>query len=143
MILGRSVNWVHVLDFAGLTERMRQTLGDQLSMVYTRNKGQELFTSHVWRRLFEIRAPLVWDFILEFLSTCLHNKEEMAEAGFGAYWQAPKKVTGVDLFYLRSMDIRTIMSRSWRRCKSCNRALYSYEEILLDRSLIRAGLPPG
>ncbi|GJX50177.1 hypothetical protein Tco_0277022 [Tanacetum coccineum] len=32
----------------------------------------------------------------------------MAEAGFGANWddsdRAPKKVTGVDLFYLRSMD---------------------------------------
>ncbi|GJS01879.1 hypothetical protein Tco_0318387 [Tanacetum coccineum] len=38
---------------------MRQTLGDRLSMVYTRDEGQELFTSHTWKRLFEIRAPLL------------------------------------------------------------------------------------
>ncbi|GJW27053.1 hypothetical protein Tco_0040864, partial [Tanacetum coccineum] len=81
-------------------------------------------------------APLVREFILEFLSTCkmsdtemgldvadtlcfqlggvrrrmtwrqfilalgLHTKQEIAKAG----GQAPEKVTGVDLFYLRSMD---------------------------------------
>ncbi|GJT25676.1 hypothetical protein Tco_0895613 [Tanacetum coccineum] len=38
---------------------MRQTLGDRLRMVYTGDKGQDLFTSHAWRRLFEIRAPLL------------------------------------------------------------------------------------
>ncbi|GJT62153.1 hypothetical protein Tco_1005686 [Tanacetum coccineum] len=82
---------------------------------------EALFTSHAWRRLFEVRGTLVREFILEFLSTCrmsdiemgldvadtlcfqldrarrrmtwrkfilalgLHSKEEMAEAGFGAY----------------------------------------------------------
>ncbi|GKD84981.1 hypothetical protein Tco_1356135 [Tanacetum coccineum] len=69
-IWGRSVNWVQVLDFASLTEGIRQTLGDRLSMVYIGDEGQDLFTSHVWRRLFEIRAPLVQEFILKFLSTC-------------------------------------------------------------------------
>ncbi|GKF30104.1 hypothetical protein Tco_0096446 [Tanacetum coccineum] len=39
-------------------------------MVYTRDNGQEVFVSHAWRRLFEIRAPLVREFILEFFSTC-------------------------------------------------------------------------
>ncbi|GJR69867.1 hypothetical protein Tco_0015932 [Tanacetum coccineum] len=96
------------------------------------------------RRLFEIRAPLVREFILEFLSTCrmsdtemrldvadtlcfqlggarhrmtwrqfilalgLHTQEEMAKAGFKAYWsgseRASKKVIGVNLFYLCRMD---------------------------------------
>ncbi|GKC33542.1 hypothetical protein Tco_1045926 [Tanacetum coccineum] len=125
-IWGRPVNRVHVLDFVGLTEGMRQTLRD--------------------RRFI--------------LALGLHTEQEMAEAGFGAYWdgsdrlipdkgdlrdywieissdkdflgpapsyvlirdpvrrlchrmiaysisgrgQAPEKVTGVDLFYLRSMD---------------------------------------
>ncbi|GKB79709.1 hypothetical protein Tco_0946604 [Tanacetum coccineum] len=46
---------------------MRQTLRDRLSMVYNGDDRQALFTSHAWRRLFE---------------------EEMAEAGFGAYWSA-------------------------------------------------------
>ncbi|GKB95674.1 hypothetical protein Tco_0981811 [Tanacetum coccineum] len=187
---------VEGFDFAGLTEGMRQTLGDRLRMIYTKDEGEKLFTSHAWRRLFEIKAPLVREFILEFFSTCrmsdtkmgldvvdtlcfqlggarrrmtwrqfilalgLDTEEEMAEAGFGAYWQgsermipdkgdlrdywmeissyrdflgsapsyvfirdpvrrlchkmiacsissrgqAPEKVTGVDLFYLCSMD---------------------------------------
>nr|GEV16344.1 reverse transcriptase domain-containing protein [Tanacetum cinerariifolium] len=39
------------------------------------------------------------------LALGLHTDEEMAEAGFGAYWgQTLEKVTGVDLFYLRGMD---------------------------------------
>nr|GEW31787.1 hypothetical protein [Tanacetum cinerariifolium] len=50
----------------------RQTLGYRLSMVYTRDDGQELFTSHSWRRLFEFRG--------------LHTEEEMVDARFGAYW---------------------------------------------------------
>ncbi|GKB94441.1 hypothetical protein Tco_0980578 [Tanacetum coccineum] len=42
-----------------------------------RDEGQELFTSHAWRRLFEIRAPLVREFILEFRSTCRMSDTEM------------------------------------------------------------------
>ncbi|GKA05196.1 hypothetical protein Tco_0684316 [Tanacetum coccineum] len=66
----RQVNWVHVLDFEGLIEDMRQGLTDRLRMVYTGSEGQVLFTSHAWRRLFEIQGPLVCEFMLEFLSTC-------------------------------------------------------------------------
>nr|GEY03288.1 hypothetical protein [Tanacetum cinerariifolium] len=76
-IFGRSVNQVHVLDFARLTEEMRQTLAGRLRMFYTRDEGQELFTSHAWRRLFEIRGLLFREFILEFLSTCKMNDTEM------------------------------------------------------------------
>ncbi|GJT23233.1 hypothetical protein Tco_0893170 [Tanacetum coccineum] len=75
------------------------------------------------------RRRMTWrQFIL---ALGLHTELEMAEAGFGAYWagsdrlipekggrlchrmiaysisgrgQAPKKVTGIDLFYLRNMD---------------------------------------
>nr|GEU79214.1 hypothetical protein [Tanacetum cinerariifolium] len=36
---GRAVNRVHVLDFASLTDGMRQALRDKLSMVYTRDDG--------------------------------------------------------------------------------------------------------
>ncbi|GKD94890.1 hypothetical protein Tco_1374727, partial [Tanacetum coccineum] len=49
-IFSRQVNRVHVLDFEGLTKGMRQTLIDRLRMVYTRAKGQDLFTSHAWRK---------------------------------------------------------------------------------------------
>ncbi|GJR80139.1 hypothetical protein Tco_0150924 [Tanacetum coccineum] len=62
-IWGRPVNRVHVLDFAGLTDGMRQTLGDRLSMVYAGDDGHALFTSHAWRRLFEpsgARRRMTW-----------------------------------------------------------------------------------
>ncbi|GKC37308.1 hypothetical protein Tco_1049692 [Tanacetum coccineum] len=165
-IFGRSVNRVHVLDFAGLTEEMRQTLADRLRMVCTGDKGHDLFTNHTWRRLFEIRGPLLggarrrmtWRQFILVLG--LHTTEEMAKDRFEAYWlgsarvipnkgdlrdywieissdkdflgpspsyvyikdavrrlchrmiscnisgrgQAPEKVTGIDLFYLRNMD---------------------------------------
>ncbi|GJT15599.1 hypothetical protein Tco_0874305 [Tanacetum coccineum] len=80
-----------------------------------------------------VRRRMTWrQFIL---ALGLHTELEMAEAGFGAYWagsdrlipekggrlchrmiaysisgrgQAPKKVTGIDLFYLRNMDRGTI-----------------------------------
>ncbi|GJW24907.1 hypothetical protein Tco_0038718 [Tanacetum coccineum] len=107
-IWGRPANQVHVLDFVGLTEGMRQTLGDRLSMIYTGDDREALFTSHAWNRLFEVRGPLVKEFILEFLSTCrmsdietgldvadtlcLHSEEEMAEPMFGAYWAGSERV---------------------------------------------------
>ncbi|GJW57247.1 hypothetical protein Tco_0103978 [Tanacetum coccineum] len=87
---------------------MRQTLRDRLSMVYDGDDRHALFTSHAWRRLFEVRAPLVREFILEFFSTgrmsdtemgldvadtlCLHSEEEMAEAGFRVYWSGSERV---------------------------------------------------
>nr|GEV85029.1 hypothetical protein [Tanacetum cinerariifolium] len=122
-MLGSQVNWVHVLDFARLTEEMVQTLADMMRMVYTRAEGHVLFTSHAWKRLFEIRAlrRMTWrEFIL---ALGLHTAEEMAEVKFETYWlgsasaildkedlrgQAPEKVTAIDLFYLRSMDQGTV-----------------------------------
>ncbi|GKE46368.1 hypothetical protein Tco_1477626, partial [Tanacetum coccineum] len=169
-IFGRLVNRVYVLDFDGLTEGMRHTLAGRLRMVYTQGEEQELFTSYAWRRLFEIRTPLVQEFILEFLSTFRMSDIEMGlmlltlyvfswvepsaywlgskrvipdKGDLSDYWinissdrdflgpspsyvfiqdpmkrlchrmiscsiygrgHAPKKVTGVDLFFLRRMD---------------------------------------
>ncbi|GKF00592.1 hypothetical protein Tco_0027515 [Tanacetum coccineum] len=45
-------------------------------MVYS-GEGQQVFVSHAWRRLFEIRAPLVREFILEFLGTCRMSDTKM------------------------------------------------------------------
>ncbi|GKA08985.1 hypothetical protein Tco_0688316 [Tanacetum coccineum] len=92
IIFGRHVNRVHVLDFAGLTKEMGQTLADRIRMVYFGAKGQALFTTHAWRRLFKIpglllggaRRRMTWrQFIL---ALGLHTFEEMAEDGFEAYW---------------------------------------------------------
>ncbi|GKC38197.1 hypothetical protein Tco_1050581, partial [Tanacetum coccineum] len=76
-IFGKEVNRVHVLDFVGLTGGMRHTLPDMMSMVYTKDDMEALFTSHAWRRLSEVRGPLVREFILEFLSTCRMSNTEM------------------------------------------------------------------
>nr|GEX94857.1 hypothetical protein [Tanacetum cinerariifolium] len=78
MIFGRQVNWVHVLDFAGLTKEMGETLTDRMRMVYTGEEGQVLFTSHAWRRLFEFQGPLVREFILEFFSTYRMRRKSRA-----------------------------------------------------------------
>nr|GFB85425.1 hypothetical protein [Tanacetum cinerariifolium] len=74
-IFGRQVNQVHLLEFERLTPEIRQDLAERLRMVYTGDDGQEIFMSYSWRRLFEIRAPLVCEFILEFFSTCRISSE--------------------------------------------------------------------
>nr|GEZ70699.1 hypothetical protein [Tanacetum cinerariifolium] len=63
------------LRYQGLTLEMRQDLAERLRILYTRVDGQEIFMSHAWRRLFEIREPLVHEFILEFFSTCKIGSE--------------------------------------------------------------------
>nr|GEX78371.1 hypothetical protein [Tanacetum cinerariifolium] len=60
-------------EVEGYTEEI--DLAERLKMVYTRDDGQEVFVSHTWRRLFEIRAPLVKEFIFEFFSTCMIDSE--------------------------------------------------------------------
>nr|GFA25248.1 uncharacterized mitochondrial protein AtMg00810-like [Tanacetum cinerariifolium] len=66
----QQVNRVHILDFEGLTPNIRKDLAEILRMVYTEDDDHEVFVSHAWRRLFEIRAPLVHEFLLEFFNTC-------------------------------------------------------------------------
>ncbi|GKE09428.1 hypothetical protein Tco_1412979 [Tanacetum coccineum] len=49
-----------------------------LFMISSRgDEGRDLFTTHAWRRLFEIRGPLIREFILEFFSTCRMSDTEM------------------------------------------------------------------
>ncbi|GJW00687.1 hypothetical protein Tco_1555938 [Tanacetum coccineum] len=164
-IWSRLVNRVYVLDFEGLTPEMRQDLAMRLRMVYTGGEGQmsdsEMGLDVADTLCFQlggVRRRMTWrQFIL---ALGLHMEQEMAEDGFGAYWdgsdrlildkgdlrdywieissdrdflgpapsyvlirdlvrrlyhrmiaysissrgQAPEKVTGIDLFYLRSMD---------------------------------------
>ncbi|GKD58347.1 hypothetical protein Tco_1295856, partial [Tanacetum coccineum] len=73
-----------IRDTFGSDTRLRDTprilyidLAVRLRMVYNGGKGQQVFMSHAWRRLFGIRAPLVHKFILEFLSTFRMNDTEM------------------------------------------------------------------
>ncbi|GKG13499.1 hypothetical protein Tco_0350459 [Tanacetum coccineum] len=44
-------------------------LSGKMVMEHMDAQGQSMFTSRAWRRLFEIRCPLVNELILEFFST--------------------------------------------------------------------------
>nr|GEZ51056.1 hypothetical protein [Tanacetum cinerariifolium] len=57
--------------------RLDTIFGRRMRMIYTGAEGHVLFTNHAWRRLFEIRALLVRDFILEFFSTCRISDTEL------------------------------------------------------------------
>ncbi|GJZ94424.1 hypothetical protein Tco_0666627 [Tanacetum coccineum] len=46
-------------------------------MDHTRGNGQVVFTSHAWRRMFEIHGPLVLELMLEFFSTCRFSDTEL------------------------------------------------------------------
>ncbi|GKA34473.1 hypothetical protein Tco_0720902 [Tanacetum coccineum] len=89
-IWSRSVNRVHVLDFEGLPLEMRQDLAVRLRMVYSR-EGQMSNTEMgldvadtLCFQLGGVRRRMTWrQFIL---ALGLHTEQEMAEAGFGAYW---------------------------------------------------------
>ncbi|GKC21907.1 hypothetical protein Tco_1024057, partial [Tanacetum coccineum] len=100
------------LTTQGSETSMVQTLANRLMMAYTGDEGHGLFTSHAWRRLFEIRGSLVREFMLEFFSTCRMSDTElrldeadtldpvrrlchkMITYSISGRGQAPEKVTG-------------------------------------------------
>ncbi|GKF80806.1 hypothetical protein Tco_0239408 [Tanacetum coccineum] len=77
-----------------------------------------MFTSRAWRRLFEIRCPLVHELILEFFSTSRFEEGvldlytdgalQLIACSIAGSSQAPEKVTVTDLFYLRGMDVGAV-----------------------------------
>ncbi|GJU98697.1 hypothetical protein Tco_1327968 [Tanacetum coccineum] len=68
-IYRREVHRVQVFDFGGLSDLMAEGLSARMLMEHRDAQGVSLFTSQAWRRLFDIRGPLVHELILEFLST--------------------------------------------------------------------------
>ncbi|GJZ14107.1 hypothetical protein Tco_0549337 [Tanacetum coccineum] len=56
-------------DIAALEMRLARIYKRKDAMEYRDTEGQSLFTSQAWRRLFDIRDPLVHELILEFFST--------------------------------------------------------------------------
>ncbi|GKE55078.1 hypothetical protein Tco_1490234 [Tanacetum coccineum] len=91
MIWVRPVNRVHMLDFVGLTDGMRQTLGDRLSMVYAGDDG-ETFTCKMSDTEMGLDVPDTLCFLLGgarrrmtwrqfILALGLHSEEEMVEPG--------------------------------------------------------------
>ncbi|GJY77052.1 hypothetical protein Tco_0482168 [Tanacetum coccineum] len=89
----RSVNRVHVLDFAGLTKGMRQTLAGRLRMVYIGDEGQDLMSDMkmgldvvdtLCFHLGGARRRMTWRQFITVLG--LHTIKEMAKDGFQVYW---------------------------------------------------------
>ncbi|GJY27407.1 hypothetical protein Tco_0402133 [Tanacetum coccineum] len=58
-----------ITDFEERLELMTKGLSGKMLMENRDAQGQSVFTSRAWRRLFEIRGPLVHELILEFFST--------------------------------------------------------------------------
>nr|GEV38476.1 hypothetical protein [Tanacetum cinerariifolium] len=128
-IWSRPVNQVYVLDFAGLTLQMRQDLAVRMKMVYSREGQQEMaedgFGAYWARsdRLIHDKGDLKdywikissdrdflgpapsYVFIRDPVRRLCYRMIAYSISGMG---QAHEKVTGVDIFYLCSMDHGTI-----------------------------------
>ncbi|GJS53810.1 hypothetical protein Tco_0627172 [Tanacetum coccineum] len=68
-IYRREVHRVQVFNFGGLPDLMAEGLSVRMLMEHRDAQGVSLFTSRSWRRIFDIRGPLVYELILEFFST--------------------------------------------------------------------------
>nr|GEZ90004.1 hypothetical protein [Tanacetum cinerariifolium] len=91
------------LSWSSISSANSSVGATRMLMEHKDAQGQIVFTSRAWRRLFDIRGPLVHELILEFFSTFRLIACSIAERS-----QAPKKVMVTDLFYLRGMDINSV-----------------------------------
>nr|GEW20221.1 hypothetical protein [Tanacetum cinerariifolium] len=69
MIYSKEVHWVLVSDFESLRAEMAEGLTGRMLLEDRDAQGQSVFTSRAWRRLFEVRGPLLFELIMEFFST--------------------------------------------------------------------------
>ncbi|GKE97265.1 hypothetical protein Tco_1582120, partial [Tanacetum coccineum] len=65
----REVHRVSVFDFEGLPDLIAEGLTARMMMEHHDEAGVSVFTSKAWRRMFDIRGPLVHELILEFFCT--------------------------------------------------------------------------
>ncbi|GKD63340.1 hypothetical protein Tco_1305448, partial [Tanacetum coccineum] len=63
------IHRVQVVDFLGMPDLLRDGLFARMTMEHRDKAGVVVFTSQVSRRLFNTRGPLIWELILDFLST--------------------------------------------------------------------------
>ncbi|GJZ16971.1 hypothetical protein Tco_0553094 [Tanacetum coccineum] len=90
MIYRREVHRVQVFNFERLSDLMDEGLSARMLMEHRDAQGQSVFTSQAWRRLFDIRGPLVHELILEVFSTFRFGD---ATVGFVAYWaESPRQI---------------------------------------------------
>ncbi|GJY16299.1 hypothetical protein Tco_0386721 [Tanacetum coccineum] len=70
----REVHKVLIFDFGGLPYLMAEGLTARMLMEQRDDQGVSVFTSRAWRRMLDIRGPLVHELILEFFSTFRFGK---------------------------------------------------------------------
>ncbi|GJW88759.1 putative ribonuclease H-like domain-containing protein [Tanacetum coccineum] len=69
MIYRREVHRVSVFDFGGLSDLMAERLSGRMLIEHPDEAGFSVFASRAWRRILDIKGPLVHELILEFFST--------------------------------------------------------------------------
>ncbi|GJU79136.1 hypothetical protein Tco_1276206 [Tanacetum coccineum] len=123
----REVHRVQVFNFGGLPNLMAEELSARMLMEHRDAQGMSSFTSRSWRRLFDIKGPLVHELILEFLrisstgdflgttpsytsiqDLILRLCHRLIACSIAGRSQAPEKVTVTDLFYLRGMGVSSV-----------------------------------
>ncbi|GJV07469.1 hypothetical protein Tco_1345125 [Tanacetum coccineum] len=65
----REVHRVLVFNFRGLLDLMAEGLSGRMLMEHHDEDGVSVFISRAWRRMLDIRGPLVHELILEFFNT--------------------------------------------------------------------------
>ncbi|GJU13973.1 hypothetical protein Tco_1136369 [Tanacetum coccineum] len=60
-----------------LTEKMDQAVMARLRIDYTGDDGHVVFTSHAWKRMFEVCSSLIRELMLEFFNTCRFTDIEL------------------------------------------------------------------
>ena len=68
-IFRRGIHRTLVLDFGSLPDLMAEGLTQRMVIEHMDTEGMVVFSSRAWPRLFDIRGPLVREYILEFFST--------------------------------------------------------------------------
>ncbi|GKB08785.1 hypothetical protein Tco_0837097, partial [Tanacetum coccineum] len=135
-IYSREIHRDQVVDFLWMPELMRDGLFARMVMEHHDDPGVVVFTSRAWGRLFDTRGPLsesermipgkgdvhgYWRDIStagDFLGPppsytlirdpVLRLFHRMIAYSIAGRSQAPEKVTVMDLFYLRGMDVGSV-----------------------------------
>ncbi|GKD96825.1 hypothetical protein Tco_1380722 [Tanacetum coccineum] len=119
-IYSREIHRVQVLDFQGMPELIRDVLYARMLMEHHDGDRVVVFTSRAWRRLFDIRRPLVHELILEFFR--LNTADKMKIVGFGAYWaESARQIP--DKGDLRDFWIGISSARPWHSPSYTSRRL--------------------
>ncbi|GJR50659.1 hypothetical protein Tco_1401180 [Tanacetum coccineum] len=61
-------------QYLSLLAVISKRLTSRMLMEHSDDQGQNVFTSRAWRRLFEVRGPLIFELIMEFFSTFRFSK---------------------------------------------------------------------